>query len=169
MPVSSSSYFIRPSKKNNMFHVRVFQKKEEEGLFIFYFLIFLNGRHLRFPTILGVFPVKRNVKTKRDNCFKHKNWTYLQCFNSVAPCLARTEHIYSVLMVLAPCLARTEHIYSVLMVLAPCLARTEHIYSVLLVTSVTVSTMFLQELNIWCFNSVSAMLSKNWTYIFTVF
>ena len=47
------------------------------------------------------------------------------------------------------------------MVLAPCLARTEHIYSVLLVTSVTVSTMFLQELNIWCFNSVSAMLSKN--------
>ena len=29
---------FRPSKKKNMFHVRVFQKKEEEGLFIFYFL-----------------------------------------------------------------------------------------------------------------------------------
>ena len=26
--------------KKNMFHVRVFQKKEEEGLFIFYFLFF---------------------------------------------------------------------------------------------------------------------------------
>ena len=35
---------VRPSKKKNMFHVRVFQKKEEEGLFIFYFL-FQDGRH----------------------------------------------------------------------------------------------------------------------------
>ena len=34
------SITIRPSKKENMFHVRVFQKKEEEGLFIFYFLFF---------------------------------------------------------------------------------------------------------------------------------
>ena len=37
-------FCLRPSKKKNMFHVRVFQKKEEEGLFIFYFL-FQDGRH----------------------------------------------------------------------------------------------------------------------------
>ena len=31
---------IRPNKKINMFHVRLFAKKEKEGLFIFYFLFF---------------------------------------------------------------------------------------------------------------------------------
>ena len=31
---------IRPSQKKNMFLVRVFEKNENEGLFIFYFLFF---------------------------------------------------------------------------------------------------------------------------------
>ena len=43
------------------------------------------------------------LKLKETIVLNTRNWTYLQCFNSVAPCLARTEHIYSVLMVLAPC------------------------------------------------------------------
>lgn len=70
---------IRPSKKKNMFHVRVFEKEEEEGAFYFLFFIFQDGRHLTFSTVCGAFSVHYYEFKHKDN----KDWTYLQCFNNI--------------------------------------------------------------------------------------
>ena len=65
-----------------MFHVRVFKKKEEEGLFIFYLFIFKMAAILFFsPTTVGVSTVQRHIKNERD------------MLDKIA------EHIYSVLIV----------------------------------------------------------------------
>ena len=88
-----------------MFHVRVFQKKEEEVLFIFYFLFFKIAAILSISDNPGVYSLLNKMLKLKETIVLN----------------TRTEHIYSVLIVLAPCLASNLNIsYSVLMVLAPC-------------------------------------------------
>ena len=62
-----------------MFHVRVFKKKEEEGLFIFYLFIFKMAAIFFFsPTTVGVSTVQRHIKNETDMLDKRAE----QCFNS---------------------------------------------------------------------------------------